>query len=93
MGKKMSLELRRELVENVSELYREAGSRAKRQMLDQFVNSTGYSRKHAIVLLNRQGASNPSRIRRKRRYDERVQQALVSLWKAANRICAKRLAP
>ena len=52
------------------------------------VSATSYSRKHAITVLNHPPASEGHSIRRPRRYDERVEQALVSLWKVANEIYA-----
>jgi len=44
-------------------------------------------------VLNHPQVSQGHSVRRSRRYDERVEQALISLWKAANQICAKRLVP
>jgi len=61
--------------------------------LDQLVAAIGYSRKHAINVLIHPPASEGHSKQRLRRYDERVEQALVSLWKVANKICAKRLVP
>jgi hypothetical protein len=68
----------------------------KGRILDEFVALTGYHRKHAIRLLNRATpASPPSTPRpdRPRLYDEAVWQALIVLWEASDRICAKRLKP
>jgi len=94
MQGKMSLDARRELLERVSERYRFARVGDKSRILDQFLATTGYSRKHAIRLLNAPRIER--RQRRTRcapRYDERVRQALIQLWKAANCICSKRLVP
>ena len=52
MREKMSLDARRELLESVSERYRFARVGEKTQILNQFLVTTGYSRKHAISLLN-----------------------------------------
>ena len=52
------------------------------------VSATSYSRKHAITVLEHPPASEGHSIRRPRRYDERVEQALVSLWKVADEIYA-----
>jgi hypothetical protein len=66
----------------------------KESILDEFTQVTGFHRKHAIRVLNQQasilgGAGNG--IRRGRIYDQGVQQALIVVWEAADRICAKRL--
>lgn len=62
--------------------------------MDGFVAATGYELKNAIQLLN----SNVMPVLPKNRpasqqYDEQVQQALISVWNAANQICSKRLVP
>ena len=94
MQEKMSLDARRELLERVSERYRFARVGEKTQILNQFLATTGYSRKHAISLLNAPRVERRQRrIRRAPRYDERVRQVLIQLWKAANCICSKRLIP
>ena len=93
MRKKLSMELRRELLTRTAEDYASARKRIKSQIVDQLVAATGYGRKYAITLLNNPpGSVGPSRPRRAR-YDERVKRALVTLWTTANRICAKRLVP
>ncbi|HZO89168.1 MAG TPA: hypothetical protein VFB38_12600 [Chthonomonadaceae bacterium] len=54
------------------------------------------SRKRAIALLNHPPAEACSPRKRQyppRRYNESVQAARVTVWKAANRICSTRLAP
>ena len=94
MREKMSLDARRELLERVSERYRFARVGEKTQILNQFLVTTGYSRKHAISLLNAPRTERrKKRTRQAPRYDERVRQALIQLWKAANCICSKRLIP
>lgn len=63
-----------------------------RAVYDEFPATTGYHRKHAMRLLRGgvREASGPSRPRR-RRYDDRVRDALIVLWEAGDRICGKRL--
>jgi Integrase core domain len=58
------------------------------------VLNTGYHRKYAIRLLNHpsQGRGKVKR-RRKGKYPATIRYALVTLWRAANCICGKRLAP
>lgn len=93
MNRKLSLKSRRELLAQTADRYGQVRGREKGQILDQFVAATGYRRKHAITVLNHPQLSKGHSVRRSRRYDERVEQALVSLWKAANQICEKRLVP
>jgi hypothetical protein len=83
---------RRELIVALRGRYAEAYRKSKRTILDEFVEVSGYHRKHAIRLLG-----SKSRIRKKepqragRLYGEAVLQALILLWEAADRICGKRL--
>ena len=49
MGTRIDLRARRELVRTVSERYRQASTRDKRRVLDQFAAITGYHRKHPIL--------------------------------------------
>lgn len=94
MGQRMSIGSRRELLEQVVPRYRVSVWKEKRRILDEFVGATGYGRKHAIVLLNHgQPDKKPEPRTRVRRYDSSVRDSLVSVWKAANRICSKRLIP
>jgi|SRR5688572_24697053 len=91
---KLSTSARQELVKAVAERYRNATSDGKGSILDEFVAVTGYHRKHALRLLN---GSRDLREKKKRGrirlYDEAVNQALVMLWEASDRVCGKRLKP
>lgn len=83
---------RRELFEALRPLYLAATWAEKRRLLDGFVAGTGYNRKHAIALLN--GEPKPPKVRTRRtKYGIAVVEALITLWKAANRICSRRLIP
>jgi len=59
--------------------------------------TTGYRRKYTITLLNRSEVEIvPKKNARqiyKKKYDEAVRQALLTIWHAANQICSKRLVP
>ncbi len=82
---------RRELIEAVAARYRVARRSGKREILDEFVKVTGFHRKHAIRVLKRsprQQAHQPRQ--RERIYNEAVREALIIVWEAADRICAKR---
>jgi hypothetical protein len=94
MRQKMSLRSRRELLNRVVPRYRVSTWKEKRRILDEFVSGSGYGRKHAVTLLNR-GIQDSAAKRRMppRRYDEAVRLVLTTVWKAANRICSKRLIP
>jgi hypothetical protein len=66
----------------------------KGRILDEFIENTGYNRKYAIHLLKHPPRRRRPRKRiRRRRYDVKVQRALVCLWRAADGICSKRLVP
>ncbi len=94
MRQKMSLSSRRELLHRVAPTYQISSWKEKRLVLDQFVSGAGYDRKYAVRLLNQGIHVEPSRKRMPpRRYDEAVRLALITVWKAANRICSKRLMP
>lgn len=89
----MSFQARRELLTQVAYRYAEATRSQRRVILDEFVASTGYSRKYAIRILASPVSTNLRIVHRNRSrvYGPEVQEALVTAWMAANCICAKRL--
>lgn len=90
----MSIAARRELLTAVAPRYQQATWPEKRRILDEFVQNTGYQRKYAIQLLNHPPRPRRKALRRRaRKYTTAVQSALVTLWRAANGICGKRLVP
>ncbi|MBW2209069.1 MAG: DDE-type integrase/transposase/recombinase [Deltaproteobacteria bacterium] len=92
----MSFQSRRELLAQVGPRYREASSKEKTIILDEFVAATGYARKYAIRLLHEQPApavTGKIKRPRERYYGKPTQEALAVAWTAANCICAKRLVP
>jgi hypothetical protein len=96
----MSLPARRELLASTAPRYAKANKKLKQTILDEFTASTGYHRKYAIGLLKHYHPKTTKTKRRRsprrsqpRQYTEDVQQALVTVWKAANQICSKRLVP
>jgi hypothetical protein len=97
MQKPMGLRSRRELLRSVSSRYQVAGRKDKQRILDEFVAATGYHRKYAITILVQSGKPSDSVERkprsRPRRYTEIVKEPLVVIWRAANRLCSKRLVP
>jgi hypothetical protein len=94
MSKRISMEVRQELVRAISERYRSGTRNEKLRILDEFVRVTGYHRKHAIRILNVTAEVAPRRpSMRLRLYDEAVRQALIVLCEASDRVCGKRLKP
>ncbi len=85
---------RREVTAAVAVRYQGSGRSEKESILNEFTQVTGFHRKHAIRLLNQQASNQGTGgggIRRARIYDQAVQRALIVVWEAADRICAKRL--
>lgn len=85
---------RRELTQSLAERYAKSARNQKQQILAEFTKVTGFHRKHAIRVLNhtsRELAAGLERPPRNRVYNEAVREALIVLWEAADRICAKRL--
>ena len=92
IGRQLSLGTRRELIKAIADRYRAATRIEKKKILDEFIEVTGFHRKHAIRAL-RKTCESPvlEHPERARLYDEAVVQALTILWEAADRICGKRL--
>ncbi|NQT61841.1 MAG: transposase family protein [Candidatus Marinimicrobia bacterium] len=91
----MSFKTRRELLVHVIPRYREADRNQKKYILDEFVSTTGYSRKYAIRLLSSKKLPMVSKICRPRvpYYGTEDQEIIKLAWSAANFIASKRLAP
>jgi hypothetical protein len=87
----LSLATKRELIEAIGERYQEAGRVEKKTILDEFVQVTGFHRKHAIRALRITKQQPSATAPRSRIYDEAVVNALTILWEAGDRICGKRL--
>jgi len=85
--------------------YRNGSKAVKRQILDEFCETTGYSRGYARFVLRNHGRQvwlrgkrvvvGDARQRQQRRkskyYDEQVVEALIKLWQLLNYLCGKRL--
>lgn len=82
---------RRELIRAVGERYRVSSRNEKQQILDEFLKLTGYHRKHAIRVLGHEAPAPRAKPGPRRRYNDEVHAALITLWEAADRICGKRL--
>jgi hypothetical protein len=86
---------RHDLARALAPRYARASRREKSQLLDEFCAISGYTRKHALVLL-----SDPPAVDRLRRVGGRprgygpAEVALLRMcWSATDGICSKRLAP
>lgn len=89
--------------------YRGGSKKEKRVLPDQFVTTTGYSRWYARFVLRHEGrriqvdrqtvvlavrSGSGRRVRKRPRvYDEKVETALLKLWRIMDYICGKRLQP
>src|SRR5579862_5072460 len=90
-GRQLSLATRRELIQAIAERYHSGTRSEKKKILDEFIEVTGFHRKHAIRALKRTSGNGSVLAPRSRVYDEAVKSALTILWEAADRICGKRL--
>ena len=102
---RLTMRQRQAVTSVTHERYREAAKKEKRQMLDEFCATTGYSRGYARFVLRNHGREVWLRGKRivigdrhqrqqrvkPRYYDEDVVKALVRLWQLLNYICGKRL--
>jgi hypothetical protein len=92
MERGLGMGTRVELVRELGRRYRGASRIEKGKILDEFVALSGYHRKHAVRLLNRDQSTEARKVTSSRRiYDEAVREALIVLWETADRICSKRL--
>jgi Integrase core domain len=84
---------KRALLQQVAPQYQSASASHKKQILAQFMTSTGYVRKYAMWVLNHAEEILQTTAASPQRYRPEVQEALVLAWETLNRICAKRLMP
>jgi len=82
---------RKELIQAVGERYRVASVADKTKILNEFVELTGYHRKHALRVLAGKPSPSEPKAPRYREYDETFRQKLIVLWEAGDRLCGKRL--
>lgn len=89
----MSATSRNELLAAIRPQYLESSLKEKKALLDGFVTATGFCRKYAISLLTKGLTPTKRPKEHKRKYDQDVLKALITLWEVSNRICSKRLIP
>lgn len=104
---KIPMSERRVLVRNHAREYQRSGKKERGRLLDHFVEATGFNRVYAARLLRNHGrrivvggglearveASEKSRRKRGREYDEEVREPLKVLWRLLDYPCGKRMAP
>jgi hypothetical protein len=105
---RLTMKARQEVTGATAGQYRGASKKDKGKILDQFIASTGYSRWYARLVLRHEGRrlqtdkktillvvreKSPRPRQRVSLYDEKVQTALVKLWRIMDYICGKRLQP
>jgi len=95
VDERISTGTRDELIEALANRYRRGNKSEKSRILDEFVKVASCHRKHAIRLLAQWKPGAASRRRspliNRRVYGDAVKEALIVLWEASDRICAKRL--
>jgi len=103
---RLPIAMRKELTKNIAAKYRRAGKKERGQILDGFVESTGYNRSYAGWLLRGHGrrvqvrpgllveGDAHCRVKRERarRYGPEVVAALKEVWEILDCIAGKRLA-
>lgn len=89
----MTQQAKDEIIRHFRKTYKKAGKAEKTRILNTIIESTGYSRKHAIALL-----ASPDRTRKKitrtrpSRYAH-LYKTLKYVWATSNFLCGKRLKP
>lgn len=90
----MTIMSKREYLIALKKKYFKAKKKTKSQLLNDFCDFTQYHRKYAVFLLNNPVPKKWKRYAsRKRKYDQTVIDALLTLWRASNEICAERFHP
>ena len=91
-GMKMSKQTIKEYILRISERYSCMTKKgAKTHLLDEFCETTGYDRKHAIKLLNKKAGIRTNKAGRKEKYDAPVKEVLLEIWKMSDQLCSKLL--
>jgi hypothetical protein len=105
---RITMKSRQEVSKATAGQYRGATKKEKSKILDQLVSTTGYSRWYARLVLRHEGRRlqldkhsivlavrkfDKTARKRTRHYDEKVQTALIKLWRLMDYICGKRLQP
>jgi len=90
----MSQRSKQELAEELHPRYLKSSKKEKTRILDEFVVTTGYSRKYANGLLkNGLSRKHKQKAGRKKKYQGEVMKVLEQVWEVCGRICSRRLHP
>lgn len=89
----MTHQTKAELVTHYRKQYRLATKKNKSQILSTLIEATGYSRKHAIALLNHASGSKKVVARPRPSRYAHLYETLRFVWAACNFVCGKRLKP
>lgn len=106
LEKALTMRERRVLVKAFAKAYQRGSKKEKGEILNGFVEQTGYVRRYAARLLRQHGRvvrAGPTvflrgdvecrvKRRRRKRYDEAVLRPLKKIWKMLDYVCGKRLA-
>jgi len=90
----MSQKVREEMLPRLRQRYAGRGREGRSRMIDELCEQFGYSRKHAIKLLNAKagwGGVVGAKRGRPPVYDSRVEEVLLRIWQTAEQPCGKRL--
>ncbi len=95
----MSFQTRRELAVRIAFEYRKATKKVKSRLLKEFCELTNYHPKYAVVILKEaflepksvRTRKKPEQRKRRRKYNERVRAALITLWRLSGYQCSKLL--
>lgn len=94
----MSNRSKQEYLEAICNRYRHSSKKGKRWILDEFCQVCGYNRKYAIRLLRKKLSSHlpcqrqaQNRGRPRQYEDPQLLEFLITLWRATNLACSKRL--
>ncbi len=92
----MSQKVRAEMLPRLRQRYMGRGREGRARMIDELCEQFGYSRKHAIKLLNaRAGWGGDPAVSKGRPslYGAEVVAVLLNIWKRSEKACGKRLVP
>jgi hypothetical protein len=89
----MTQQTKAEIIRHFRKAYERAGKAEKTRILNTIVESTGYSRKHAISLLCGPVKPRPKLARSRESRYRHLYKALKRVWTVSNFLCGKRLKP
>ena len=89
----MTQQSKTELIRHFRKPYARASKAEKGRILDLVIESTGYSRKHAIALLTGPAKGKPKPRRTRPSRYARLCDKFIFIWAASNYLCGKRLKP